>query len=371
MGSASAGGVKVTTDDAQGDHDDVRPAPPESAALAGLRYVSDEQPGIRRLRHGRGLRYLRPDGRPVQDAATRRRIQTLAIPPAWTDVWICPDPLGHLQATGRDARGRKQYRYHARWTQVRDAAKYDHLVAFAEALPRIRERLEADLRQPGIPYTKVLAAVVKLLEATSIRIGNDEYRRTNRSFGLTTLLDRHARFDGGQARFEFRGKSGVKHCVALNDRRLARIVKQCQEVPGQELFQYIDNDGGRHAVESSDVNAYLRDVSGGDFTAKDFRTWNGTVLALRELRVCEAPTSATAGKRQVSTAIKRVAAELGNTPAVCRKAYIHPAVLTAYLASALPTEGTAAPTAERGLSDEEACVLGLLRQASDAARAAA
>jgi DNA topoisomerase-1 len=366
--------VTVTAADADTEapaDQDVRPAPPQSAALAGLRYVSDEQPGIRRLRRGRGFGYVRPDGRAVHDAATRRRIQALAIPPAWTDVWICPDPLGHVQATGRDARGRKQYRYHERWTAVRDAAKYDRLVAFAEALPRIRERLDADLHQPGIPRTKVLAAVVKLLEETSIRIGNDEYRRTNRSFGLTTLLDRHARFDGGQARFEFRGKSGVKHCVTLNDRRLARIVKQCQEVPGQELFQYIDDDGQRHAIESSDVNAYLRDISGGDFTAKDFRTWNGTVLALRELRVGEAPSSATAGKRQVSAAIKHVAAELGNTPAVCRKAYVHPAVLHAYLEGALAQEGASAPTAEHGLSDEEACVLALLRQANSAARAAA
>lgn len=339
-------------------------AEPQSAEEAGLRYVSDNQPGIRRKRSGTGFTYVGPDGARVRDPATLLRIKQLAIPPAWTDVWICPDANGHIQATGRDARRRKQYRYHARWTAVRDAAKYERLAEFADALPRIRSRVEHDLRLPGIPRAKVLAAVVKLLEETSIRVGNDEYARQNKSFGLTTFRDRHARFQGDHLRFEFTGKSGKKHVVELNDRRLARIVKQCQDVPGQELFQYIDDDGERHAIESTDVNGYLREISGGDFSAKDFRTWNGTVLALRHLRVCEAPTSATAGKRQVSSAIKSVAAELGNTPSVCRKAYVHPVVLNAYL------EGSLAPEAGvtvRGLTDEECCVAALLRSAARAA----
>jgi DNA topoisomerase-1 len=343
-----------------------RPDPPQSAALAGLRYVNldDTTPGISRKRAGKGFRYVGPSGQPVRDAETLQRIKRLAIPPAWTNVWICPDPNGHIQATGRDARGRKQYRYHPRWSEVRDVAKYERLTAFAQALPRIRQRIESDLRRPGIPRTKVLAAVVKLLEATSIRIGNHEYRRENRSFGLTTLQDRHAHFDGGGLRFEFKGKAGKKHTVELNDRRLARIVKQCQEVPGQELFQYLDDDGQRHAIESSDVNAYIREISGGDFTAKDFRTWNGTVLAMRYLRLCELPSSARAGKRQVAEAIKSVASELGNTPAVCRKAYVHPVVLDAYLGGSLEPDGRPGQAPAHGLTDEERCVLGLLQRAA-------
>jgi DNA topoisomerase-1 len=344
-----------------------RVEPLQSAQLAGLQYVSDDTPGIQRKKTGSGFSYRGPDGRAVRDAETLWRIKHLAIPPAWTDVWICPDPNGHIQATGRDARGRKQYRYHPRWAEVRDAAKYDRLADFAAALPRIRAQVEKDLAQPGVPRTKVLAAVVKLLEETSIRVGNDEYRRQNRSFGLTTFLDRHAQFEGSIVRFVFKGKSGKQHVVELNDRRLARIVKQCQDVPGQELFQYIDDDGQRHAIGSSDVNSYLREISGGDFSAKDFRTWNGTVLALRYLRVCEAPASARAGKRQVTEAIKSVAAELGNTPAVCRKAYVHPVVLNAYF------EGSLAPNAsvsESALSDEETCVAALLRTTADAIEAA-
>jgi DNA topoisomerase-1 len=337
--------------------------PSESAESAGLRYVGDDQPGIRRRRSGAGFSYTDPAGRRISDSATLKRIAALAIPPAWSDVWICPRPNGHIQATGRDARGRKQYRYHARWSQVRDEAKYGRMIAFAESLPRIRQHTERDLRQPGIPRTKVLAAVVRLLQETSIRIGNDEYRRQNKSFGLTTMLDRHARFDGGRLRFEFKGKSGKQHAVELEDKRLARIVKQCQDIPGQELFQYLDDDGARHAIESADVNDYLREISGGDFTAKDFRTWNGTVLAMRYLRLCEAPSSANAGKRLVAGAIKNVAAELGNTPAVCRKAYVHPVVVNAYLDGSLAPEAGAA----EGLSDEEACVLGLLKAACEAA----
>jgi DNA topoisomerase-1 len=258
------------------------------------------------------------------------------------------------------------YLYHQRWREVRDEAKYERLAEFAAALPRIRERVEHDLRRHGVPREKVLATVVKLLEETSIRIGNEEYRRTNQSFGLTTMLDKHARFDanGSSLRFEFKGKSGKQHSVKVSDRRLARVVKQCQDLPGQELFQYVDDDGQRHPVGSSDVNDYLREISGGDFTAKDFRTWNGTVLAMRYLRVCEQPTSATAGKRLVSGAIKNVAQELGNTPAVCRKAYIHPTVLNAYLTGSLEPEPGDAPAApSSGLTAEERGVLELVKAA--------
>src|SRR5438132_2585333 len=263
--------------------------PAASARAAGLRYVSDESPGIRRRRAGKGFAYLDSDGRTVRDLETIRRIKRLTIPPAWTDVWICPDPHGHLQSTGRDARGRKQYRYHPRWREVRDSAKYERLAAFADALPQIRSAVEHDLRTPGLPRRKVLATVVQLLVETSIRIGNDEYRRQNRSFGLTTMLDRHARFEGNTLRLEFKGKSGRQHSVKLSDRRLTRIVKQCQDIPGQELFQYLDDEGVRHSIESEDVNDYIREISGDDFSTKDFRTWNGTVLALRYLKVCETP----------------------------------------------------------------------------------
>src|SRR5918912_4641169 len=345
--------------------------PTESAAAASLRYVTDNRPGIRRRRAGSGFTYIGPDGKRVTDPAVLLRIKHLVIPPAWTDVWICPDDNGHIQATGRDARGRKQYLYHQRWREVRDAAKYERLAAFGEALPCIRERVDADLRRRGVPREKVLAAVVKLLEETSIRVGNEEYRRQNGSVGLTTMSDDNAHFEGNSLRFEFKGKSGKQHSVQLNDKRLARIVKQCQDLPGQELFQYLDENGERHAIGSSDVNQYLREISGSDFTAKDFRTWNGTVLAMRYLRVCEAPTSATAGKRTVSAAIKSVAQELGNTAAVCRKAYVHPVVLNAY------TEGFLEPEARlvevkptQSLSDEEQCVLGLLKKRTEQRAAA-
>jgi len=345
--------------------------PVESAALAGLRYVSDAGPGISRKRAGTGFSYTAPDGQRIRDRVVIQRIRSLVIPPAWTAVWICPDRDGHIQATGRDARGRKQYLYHPRWREVRDAAKYERLVAFGEALPRIREQVEHDLRQRGVPRTRVLAVVVKLLEETSIRIGNEEYRKQNRSFGLTTLRNRHVHFEGRAVRFEFKGKSGRQHSITLGDARLARIVKQCQEIPGQELFQYLDENGDRHAVESSDVNDYVRGITGADFTAKDFRTWNGTVLAMRYLRLCEAPASPTAGKRLVSGAIKSVAAELGNTPAVCRKAYVHPVVLNAYLSGALPPGAVIAEVKPAsGLTDEEQCVLRLLSDTADERSAA-
>jgi DNA topoisomerase-1 len=346
--------------------------PIESAAEAGLHYVTDTAPGIRRKRAGPGFSYLGPDGKRITDRATLVRIKHLVIPPAWTDVWICPDPRGHLQATGRDARGRKVYLYHPRWRAVRDAAKYERLAAFGEALPRIRERVEADLRKHGLPREKVLAAVVKLLEETSIRVGNDEYRRENGSVGLTTMLDDNAQLLGDRVRFDFVGKHGKQHKIELNDRRLARIVKRCQDLPGQELFQYLDEDGNRHAIGSADVNEYIKQISGGDFTAKDFRTWNGTVLAMRYLRVCQRPSSATAGKRQVSGAIKNVARELGNTPAVARRAYVHPVVVNAYLEGYLESEGELVEVKPASrLTDEEQCVLRLLEAGAEAQSAAA
>ena len=264
-------------------------------------------------------------------SADLARIRALVIPPAWTDVWICPDPRGHLQATGRDARGRKQYRYHPRWREVRDEDKYGRLHEFGRVLPSIRRRIARDLRRPGLPREKVLAAVVKLLETTFIRVGNEEYARQNRSFGLTTMRDGHVRVSGSSVRFLFRGKSGVEHELALDDRRLARIVRQCRDLPGQQLFQYRDANGAVVDIGSGDVNAYLREVTGTDFTSKDFRTWAGTVLAAKLLCACEPCRSATAAKKTVAGAIDEVAKRLGNTRAVCRKCYVHPAVIDAYL----------------------------------------
>jgi DNA topoisomerase I len=313
--------------------------PVESARAAGLRYVSDLNPGIRRKRAGKAYRYLATDGRIIRQAETIRRIKSLAIPPAWTDVWICSDPRGHLQATGRDARGRKQYRYHRRWREVRDAAKYERMLAFAEALPRIRRRTDEHLELVGMPREKVLATVVRLLEETRIRVGNEEYRKENGSYGLTTLRNRQVDVIGSEVRFTFRGKSGKHHRVELRDRRLARIIKRFLEIPGQELFKYLDENGEPTLIESTDVNDYLREISGEDFTAKDFRTWSGTILAARFLREAAAEASAkpdTRGaKMELVRAIARVADELGNTPAVCKTCYIHPAVIAAYLAGAL------------------------------------
>ena len=264
-------------------------------------------------------------------ARDRARIRALVIPPAWTNVWICPDPLGHLQATGRDARGRKQYRYHARWRQVRDEDKYGRLADFGRALPSIRRRLDRDLRRPGLSREKVVAAVVRLLETTFIRVGNDEYARSNKSYGLTTMRDAHVRVSGSTVRFFFRGKSGVEHRLELSDRRLARIVKRCRDLPGAELFQYLDDRGRVVDVGSADVNAYLKHATGTDFTSKDFRTWAGTLLLATLLCRREAPASLTAGKRTVAKAIDQVAHRLGNTRAVCRKSYVHPVVIDAYL----------------------------------------
>jgi DNA topoisomerase-1 len=305
---------------------------PTPAGNPRLRHSTDAKPGIQRRRRGRGFGYVDADGRRLTDRETLERIRSLAIPPAWEDVWICPDPLGHLQATGRDAKGRKVYRYHPRYRARREEAKYERLVAFARALPRIRRQVDRDLGRPGLPREKVLAAVVRLLELTLIRVGNDEYARLNRSFGLTTFRDRHASVQGSSIRFRFRGKSGVTHEVGLRDRRLAAIVRRCQDLPGQELFQYVGDDGEPVDVASDDVNDYLRSISGADgFTAKDFRTWAGTVLAYRALRALDEPQTMTEAKRNVVSAIRDTADRLGNTSAVCRASYVHPVVVEAYL----------------------------------------
>ena len=308
----------------------------EAARGAGLRYVSDDRPGIRRVRRGKGFRYIGPDGHAARDEATLTRIRSLAIPPAWTDVWICPLPGGHLQATGRDARGRKQYRYHPRWRAVRDESKYDRVVAFGQALPRVRARVGADLALPGLPRPKVLATVVRLLATTLIRVGNEEYARANGSFGLTTMRDRHAEVTGATVHFAFRGKSGVRHRIDVRDARLARVVRRCRDLPGHELFQYLDEEGHTHAIDSADVNDYLRETAGEAFTAKDFRTWSGTVLAAVALKEFAAFDSQAQAKRNVVAAIESVAKRLGNTPSVCRKCYVHPAVVDAYLDGSLP-----------------------------------
>ena len=299
--------------------------------MAGLRYVCDDKAGIRREMGPLGFRYIAPNGRVLRRPADLKRIRALVIPPAWTDVWICPDPRGHLQATGRDARGRKQYRYHANWRQTRDETKFDRMQAFAAALPAIRARTQADLRRAGLPREKVLATVVQLLEKSLIRVGNDEYAKTNRSFGLTTLRDRHVNVKGSTLRFEFRGKSGKHHMVDVNDRRLAKIVKQCRDLPGQDLFQYIDDQGVRQDINSSDVNAYLKEITGEDFTAKDFRTWSGTVLACTALQELDEASSMAQAKKNVVQAIEAVAGILGNTRSVCRKSYIHPVIVDSYM----------------------------------------
>ena len=292
--------------------------PVKAARVAKLSYVSDEEPGIRRRRAGKSFSYRDPEGRVIHDEETLKRIKSLAIPPAWTDVWICPDPNGHIQATGRDARGRKQYRYHPRWREVRDEAKYGRMLVFGRVLPQIRARVEADLARPGLPREKVLAALVRLPERTMARIGNDEYARANKSYGLSTLKDGHAKIQGQRVTLDFRGKSGIRHRIALDSPRLARIVKRCRDLPGQHLFQYVDEEGEIRAVDSQDVNDYLREISGEDITAKDFRTWAATNLAAMALREFETFDSEAAAKKNVLRAIETVATTLGNTPAVCR-----------------------------------------------------
>jgi len=338
--------------------------PVASARAAGLRYVSDQSPGLRRKRAGKGFTYVDSGGRTLRDAETIDRIKRLAVPPAWTDVWICPDPRGHLQATGRDVRGRKQYRYHARWREVRDAVKYDRMLAFAESLPKIREQTDRDLERPGLPREKVLATIVRLLEDTRIRIGNDEYRKENGSYGLTTLRIRHVNVIGAEVRFTFRGKSGKQHTIELHDRRMARIIKRFLEIPGQELFKYVDSDGEVKAIDSADVNEYLHQITGEDFTAKDFRTWAGTILAARFLREAAEAMNTRGAKKHIVRAIARVAEELGNTAAVAKKGYIHPAVIAAYLSGGLePISEKDHPDPYR-LSAEERSLLALLGKAA-------
>jgi DNA topoisomerase-1 len=302
----------------------------EAIEHAGLVYVTDAMRGISRERRGEEFRYVWPNGREVADDKTLERIRSLAIPPAYENVWICPLENGHLQATGKDARGRKQYRYHPRFREERDSSKYDRMADFADALPKIHERIDSDLGRPGLPRDKVLAVVVHLLEKSLIRVGNEEYAKTNNSYGLTTLRNRHVKVEGAEVKFRFLGKSKVRHNISLHDRRLARVVRRLQELPGQELFQYLDDDGNSHSITSNDVNAYLKEASGGDFTAKDFRTWAGTVLALTELAGVEPAKTKREAKANVTRVLKVVASQLGNTPAVCRKCYVHPAVLEAY-----------------------------------------
>ena len=339
--------------------------PVASARAAGLVYSTDTRPGIRRIRRGRSFRYVRPDGRPVRSRDDLTRIRALAIPPAWTDVWISPDPRGHLQATGRDARRRKQYRYHPGWRQARDETKYGRLIDFGRALPVIRRRTNADLQRAGLPREKVLAAIVQLLEKTFIRVGNDEYARTNNSFGLTTMQDGHVRISGSRVRFIFRGKSGIEHELELDDRRLARIVRQCRDLPGQELFQYRDETGAVIDIGSADVNAYLKDITGCDFTSKDFRTWAGTVLAAQVLEDLEAAESVRHAKKNVVSAIEHVVRRLGNTKAVCRKSYVHPAVLDSYLDGTMHRLGGRRARTARAvgkLTAAETAVLDLLQR---------
>ena len=302
----------------------------KAAARAGLRYVTDGFAGIARKRSGTGWAYYLPDGARIGDAATRKRLNALAIPPAWSDVWICPDPGGHIQATARDARGRKQYRYHPSYREARDHSKFRRMLEFSETLPTLRERVERDLRGADLGRDQLLATVVRLLDRTLIRVGNDEYARENQSYGLTTLRRRHVQVEGDRLRFSFRGKSGVEHSISVADPRLARIIQRCQDLPGQEMFQYLDARKKRQTVSSDDVNAYLREISERDVTAKDFRTWGGTMLAAVELRAMGPAASRREADRNIIRAIDAVAERLGNTRAVCRKYYVHPALIDAY-----------------------------------------
>lgn len=340
--------------------------PVASAAAAACRYVDDAGPGIRRLKAGKGFRFVKPDGKPVRDPDEIRRIKSLVIPPAWTDVWICPSKDGHIQATGRDARRRKQYRYHRRFREIREETKYERMMAFAEALPAIRAKVDEDLGLSGLPRDKVLATVVRLLEITLIRVGNEEYARDNGSFGLTTMRTRHVDIAGSTVRFHFRGKSGKQHRVKIQDRRLARILSRCNDLPGEVLFQYVAEDGELCSVESADVNEYLKRISGEAFTAKDFRTWAGTVLAAKALAELATFDEKAPTKKNIVEAVKNVSGRLGNTPSVCRKCYVHPQIFDAYLDGQLVE--TLRDRAEKvlrediaALSSEEAAVLMLLR----------
>lgn len=344
--------------------------PLESAKAANLRYVTGEGPGILRKRHGSGFVYLGPDDKPVRDRATLKRIRSLVIPPAWQNVWICPFENGHIQAVGRDAKGRKQYRYHPRYREIRDETKFGRMLAFGAALPKIRKQVEQDLALTGLPQRKVVAAIVRLLDETCIRIGNEEYAKANNSFGLTTFQDRHAQISGGTVRFHFRGKSNQEHDVTLRDPRLARIVKRCQDIPGQDLFQY-ETDNGEHAkVTSTDVNEYLREITQQDFSAKDFRTWHGTGQMCRQLAALGPGGSQSEVKKNIVQAVKETAKRLGNRPAVCRKYYIHPAVFESYVEqtifAVMPKE--ILDTADRtvGLGALEQAVLRLVESYVDA-----
>lgn len=335
------------------------PSPDEAAAAAGLRYVNFDEPGIGRELVDGEFRYVSANGRELKSQADLERISKLAIPPAWSDVWICASADGHLQATGRDAKGRKQYRYHPRWREVRDQTKYERLLAFGQALPGLRRELERCLALSGLPQEKVLATVVRLLERTHIRVGNPEYARDNKSYGLTTMRDGHVRVDAATIRFSFNGKSGVRHSVSLSDRRLAKIVRRCRDLPGQHLFQYLDEHGERQALGSSDVNAFLRATTGQPFTAKDFRTWAGSVLAAALLREAPPEGQEREAKRQVAQVIAQVAERLGNTPAICRRCYVHPAVIEGYLEGSLHERLAHAPPIA-GLDSDEAALMALL-----------
>jgi DNA topoisomerase I len=340
--------------------------PRDAAESAGLRYVSDERPGIRRKKVGTGFSYVRADGSRLMERGALKRIKALAIPPAWTDVWICPFPDGHIQATGRDAKGRKQYRYHGRFREVRESTKYEHVVAFADALPSIRDTVREHMALRGLPREKVLATVVHLLETTLIRVGNDDYAKQNNSYGLTTLKNRHVAVKGNEVRFRFTGKGGKQWSLRVRDRRIAKIIRACQELPGQELLQYIDEQGNCQDVTSSDVNEYLKAITGKDITAKDFRTWAGTVLAAMTLSELQSFDNAAQAKRNLRSAIEKVSARLGNTPTICRKCYIHPEVLNSYMDGNLVLEVKSQVenelrSAVENMKPEEAAVLALLR----------
>jgi len=350
--------------------------PVVSAREAGLRYVSDDTPGIRRVRRGKGFSYSAPDGCTIRDNAELKRVRALVIPPAWTDVWICPNHRGHIQASGRDDKGRKQYRYHTRWREVRDEAKFERMIAFGQALPAIHAHTDPDMRRHGLPREKILAVVVRLLETTRIRVGNDEYAKQNDSFGLTTLRTEHVNASGSEISFHFRGKSGKIHDFSVRDRRLASVVRKLLDLPGKELFQYVDQDGELRTITSDEVNAYLHEITGADFTAKDFRTWAGTVLAARALNEIGTYDTDVQARNNVVQAIESVSRRLGNTPTICRKCYVHPAIIDAYLDGAAADVFRQQTESElRGdigvLPPEEAAVLAFLQQrlASDAVAA--
>ena len=341
--------------------------PRDAAETAGLTYVSDEAPGIRRRKSGKGFTYTKPDGAKVTDKATLARIRSLAIPPAYTDVWICARANGHIQATGRDAKGRKQYRYHPAFREVRESTKYEHMLEFARGLPAIRKTIDEHMSLRGLPREKVLATVVHLLENTLIRVGNADYAKQNKSYGLTTLRDPHVKVEGGELRFQFKGKSGKTWKLQVKDRRIARIVKACQDLPGQDLFQYIDDDGEQLSITSADVNAYLKEITGREITAKDFRTWAGTVLAALALSEFEEFDNQAKAKKNIREAIEKVASRLGNTPSICRKCYVHPEVFACYLDGGLLLDikqriETQLREDLSSLKPEEAAVLSLLQE---------